>query len=309
MHSFTKFIFVVLPEVHLLDLAGPDQVISEAIDMGANFKIEYAGIKNDINTSAGLGINRLNHFSKVKLRPGDFIILPGSRVKYILSGSFKKNTALFNWLTEAYQKKVNLVSICVGAFTLAETGLLNGLTCTTHFQLTKKLREKYPMVKVKENVLYVHENNIYTSAGIASGIDLMLHILEQLTDSYFAHKIARELVVYNRRDGIADQITVYFNYRNHMHSGIHNVQNHIIENISQKNHLGQLAGIANMSERNFTRIFKKETGLSVNEYITKVRSEKIKELKLNPGFSKKQIAFKVGLTSEKQVERLSKKIG
>ncbi|MBK9490514.1 MAG: hypothetical protein IPO07_18330 [Haliscomenobacter sp.] len=91
-----KFIFLIIPEVHLLDLAGPDQVISEAIDLVLIFKIEYCGIEQDVQTSAGLGISPLKHFSAIEPRAGDFIIVPGSRVKYIFSDSFKKIRRYFN---------------------------------------------------------------------------------------------------------------------------------------------------------------------------------------------------------------------
>ncbi|MBL7703574.1 MAG: DJ-1/PfpI family protein [Ferruginibacter sp.] len=305
----TKFIFLILPQVHLLDLAGPDQVISEAIDFGADFEIEYAGIEESIQTSAGLGIGPVKHFSKIKYKTGDYIIIPGSRVKYIFSESFKKNTALFKWLATARQNNIDLVSICVGAFVLAEAGVLDGMNCTTHFQLTEKLQEKYPELKVKNNVLFVSEDKIHTSAGIASGIDLMLYLLEKLKGSFFAHKVARELVVYNRRAGMAEQLTAHFNYRNHIHSGIHKVQDHIASGINKKHSLAALAEIACMSERNFTRIFKNETGLPVNAYIREIRLEKIKELLNNPDISKKQIAAQVGLGSERQLERIINLIG
>lgn len=299
-----KFIFLIFPEVHLLDLAGPDQVISEAIDFGADFEIEYCGIEPDIHTSAGLGITGLKHFSEISFKEGDYIIVPGSRVKYILSPALKKNRAVFDWLHNAFRHKVNLVSICVGVFIFAEAGLLKGISCTTHFQLTRQLQENYPDIQVQENILFVSANRIHTSAGIASGIDLMLYLLEMQTDPFFAHKVARELVVYNRREAEAGQVNAVFQYRNHIHSGIHKVQDYIISHLSQKLQLDQLATVANMSERSFTRIFKKEIGITVNEYITGIRLEKIRELLKNPDLSKKQIANQVGLKSERQLDRL-----
>lgn len=305
----TRFIFLILPEVHLLDLAGPDQVISEAIDFGAGFEITYAGTEKHLQSSAGLGIGPLQHFSKIKYKAGDFIIIPGSRIKYIFSDAFQKNTILFKWLDAASQHQVNLVSICVGAFVLAASGVLNGKNCTTHFQLTQKLQASFPQLRVKENVLFVSEGNIHTSAGIASGIDLMLYLVERLAGSYFAHKVARELVIYNRRQGMAEQLTPHFNFRNHIHSGIHKVQDHIAACIHKKHSLSSLAEIACMSERNFTRIFKKETGLPVNTYIREIRISRIRELLNNPDLSKKQIAAEVGLSSERQLERLIKMSG
>lgn len=300
----TRFIFLILPEVHLLDLAGADQVLSEAIDLGAGFEIEYCSCTTTLQTSAGLGLGPLRHFSDISYRAGDYIIIPGSRIKYITSDTFKRHTDVFEWLNTAYQNGAHLVSICVGAFVLAKAGLLDGKNCTTHFQLTQQLKHQYPAAQVQENVLFVSEGTLHTSAGIASGIDLMLHILEQLTDSFMAHQVARELVVYNRRAGHTEQLGPHFLYRNHIHSGIHKVQDYIVTNISKKLYLSELAELANMSERHFTRLFKKEIGITVNAYINKIRVERLKTLLLHPDLSKQHLAEQVGLKSYKHAERL-----
>lgn len=302
----TQFIFVILPEVHLLDLAGPDQVIHEAIEFGANFKLVYAGIQDDINTSAGLALKKQTHYSKINYNDGDFIVIPGARVAYLSSLEFRKNKDLFEWLKIAYERKCNIVSICAGAFVLGYAGLLNNKHCTTHFQLTSKIQSIFPKAKVKENILFVRDENVYTSAGIAAGIDLMLFIIEELTDGYFAHKVARELVIYVRRGGESAQENAFINYRNHIHSSIHTVQDFIIENIHVKSNLSFLAEKANMSERNFTRVFKKETGVTVNEFITTIRKEKLQVLLQNHNLSRKQIANQLGLESERQLSRILK---
>lgn len=300
----TKFLFLVLPEVHLLDLAGPNQVISEAIDLGADFTIEYCGIEAEIQTSAHLGINKLNHFSKTEVNAGDYIIIPGSRVKYLSSFDFKSNHELIDWIREMHKKGVILVTVCVGTFVVGEAGLLDHIECTTHFDQTAGLQKRFPKAIVKENILFTSANNIYTSAGIASGIDLMLHIIEKYTGGNVAHRVARELVVYKRRDGVNQQHSMYFQYRDHIHNGIHKVQDYIIDNINKKLYLHSLAEMANMSERNFSRVFKKETGITVHQFITNIRVEQIKNLFKNPDLSRKQIAKTVGLKSEKQVSRL-----
>jgi transcriptional regulator GlxA family with amidase domain len=300
----TKFLFLILPEVHLLDLAGPNQVISEAIDLGADFEIEYCGIEEQIQTSAHLGINKLNHFSKTELKSGDYVIIPGSRVKFLNSFDFKQNSALIEWILEAHRKGVTLVTICVGTYVVGEAGLLDNIECTTHFDQTERLQKRFPKAIVKENILFTNANNIYTSAGIASGIDLMLHIIEKHTGGNIAHRVARELVVYKRRDGVNEQHSMYFQYRDHIHNGIHKVQDYIIDNIHKKLYLHALAEMASMSERNFSRVFKKETGITVHQFITNIRVEQIKALFKNPDLSRKQIAKKVGLLSEKQVGRL-----
>lgn len=302
----TKFIFLLLPKIHILDLAGPDQAIHEAIDYGADFEIEYCSNDEKIVTTSGLPFGKVKHFSKLKPKKGDFIIIPGSDYSYLTSKSFLSQKNLFNWINSNYKNGVKICTICIGAFVLAECGLLNGQVCTTHFKKTKELQKLYPLLKVTENILFTDEAGIYTSAGIASGIDLTLHIIEKLKGSYFANKVARELVVYNRRKGNAAQESEMLKFRNHIHSGIHKAQDHIIENLHQKTNLFELSEIANMSERNFTRIFKKETNVTVIEFITAIRKEVILKLLKNPDLSKTEVANKVGLESEKQLSRIIK---
>lgn len=303
-----KFVFLVLPHVHILDLAGADQAILEAIDYDADFEIAYCGIGKDIHTTSGLPFGKIPHYSEIALKKDDFLLIPGASYTYLASEDFLQSKDLFEWIRVQYAKGVNLCSICLGAFVLAETGLLNKKKCTTHFKKTSELQKRFPSVKVQENTLFTDEGNIYTSAGVAAGIDLMLYIIEKLKGSQFAYLVARELVVYNRRSGQDSQESDFFKFRNHIHTGIHKVQDCIVENIHEKHNLCDLAEISNMSERNFTRIFKKETGITVNDFITNIRLVKAKELLKNPDLSKAEIAHKVGLQSEKQLTRILKKM-
>jgi transcriptional regulator GlxA family with amidase domain len=287
-----------------MDLAGPDQAIHEAIDYGADFEIEYCNLENNIISTSGLPIGNVKHFTEIEIQKGDFLFIPGSNASYLLSENFKKQTELLNWIRTIHQDGINICSICAGAFALAVCGLLDNISSTTHFKRTKQLQELYPKTKVIENILYTETNGIYTSAGIASGIDLTLHIIEKLKGSHFAHLVARELVVYKRRNGNSSQESELLQFRNHIHNGIHKAQDWIIENIHKKTNLINLAEIANMSERNFTRTFKKETNITVNDFVTLIRKEKINELLKNPNFSRIEIANRVGLQSNRQLSRL-----
>ncbi|MBB4807276.1 transcriptional regulator GlxA family with amidase domain [Chryseobacterium defluvii] len=300
----TKFIFLLLPQVHILDIAGPDQAIHEAIDFNADFEIEYCGIGKNVVSTSGLPFGTVKHFSEIQFKKGDFLIVPGCDYSYLSSNEFLRQKELFNWINYLYNHNVAICSICTGAFVLAESGLLNGKNCTTHFKKTGELQKRYLKIKVVENILFTDQNNIYTSAGIASGIDLILHIIEKLKGSHMSHLVARELVIFSRRNGNDSQESEFLKFRNHIHTGIHKTQDFILENISRKNSLYDLAEIAAMSERNFTRIFKKETGVTVNEYINVIRKAKAVELKKNPNLSKIEIANKVGLQSEKHLSRI-----
>ena len=303
----TKFTFLILPHIHILDLAGADQALHEAIDFQADFEVEYCGIGAEVLSTSGLPFGDLKHYSKITLNKHDFLIIPGSSYSYLSSHAFLGNTKLFDWINQQYANGVNLCSICLGAFVLAETGLLNGKNCTTHFKKTSELQERYPHIHVVENILFTDENNIFTSAGIAAGIDLTLYIIEKLEGSRLAHLVARELVVYNLRSGHESQETAFFKFRNHIHVGIHKTQDYIVEHIYRKLSLAELADIANMSERNFTRIFKKETGITVNEFITSIRIAKANELNKSVDLSIVEIANQVGLKSGKQLNRKIKK--
>ena len=300
----TKIVFLVLPHVHLMDLAGPDQVFLEAIGFDAPLEIEYCSTGESVFSSASLPFGRMKHYSKVKLKADDFLIIPGAELHYLQSGEFKSNEKLFDWIRSCRENKIKLCSICSGAFVLAESGLLNDKECTTHWKRTGELQKLYPLTKVIENVLFTEDDNIYTSAGIASGIDLALYIVEQMKGEYFAHKVSRELVIYSRRTGGQKQQSELLNFRNHIHSGIHKVQDWLQENLHKRATLSDLAEIACMSDRNFTRVFRKETSLSVNEYITLLRKEKIEQLLKNPDISRSQIAKLCGLKSKRQVTRI-----
>lgn len=300
----TNIIFLILPEIHLLDLAGPDQVFHEAIEYGADIKLDYCSFENHIATSTTIPFGKLKHFSKIKPQPGDYIFIPGANVSFLLSKEMKEQKALFEWIKNCYSNGVIICSVCTGAFFLVHTGLLNGRKCTTHWKRTKELQQKFPSVNVVENILFTEEERIFTSAGVTAGIDMALHIVSKLKDDNFSYKVARELVIYVRRQGNEAQESVFMSYRNHIHSGIHSVQDYIQENIATKITLNQLADVAFMSSRNLTRIFKKEIGISVNEYINLVRKDRITELLKNPDITRDQIAKQCGLTSVRHVTRL-----
>ena len=300
----TKFVFLLLPHIHLMDLAGPDQVFFEAIGYEADFEIQYCAFSDNLRSTAGLPLGKMPHFSEITLKSGDFLIVAGADIRYLHSEELKAETTLLAWIAKVYQEKVNICSICSGAFLLALSGVLDGRNCTTHWKRTQELQAHFPKIKVIENVLFTEDSGIFTSAGIASGMDMALHIVEKLKGEYFAHKVARELVLYNRRKGNHAQQSALMNHRNHLHSGIHKAQDWLHEHLDKKISLAELAEQACMSERNLSRVFKKEAGVTVNEYLTLLRRERILELKKNPNLTKREIARQCGLKSERHINRI-----
>ncbi len=302
----TKIIFVIAPRTHLLDLAGPDQVFVESIFYKAPFEIVYCSLGDEAGSASGLRFEKLPGFSEIEVRRGDYVFVPGFDPDELFATQGVFLNKLNNWLSAAYADGANICSVCTGAFALAAAGLLDGRNCTTHWKYTAKLQRQFPRARVLENVLFTERDGIFTSAGIASGVDLALHIVEKEIGPHFANRVAREIVVYIRREGGQAQQSVFLQHRNHIHAGVHAVQDWLVENLDRKTSLGELAGLAHMSTRNFTRIFKKETGATIGDYIAKLRRERIGELLKKPDLSRAQVARQVGLSSERQVGRLAR---
>jgi transcriptional regulator GlxA family with amidase domain len=301
-----KIVFIIPPTVELLDLAGPVQVFTEAKFYGFEVDIEFYLYSNDPVCTSGLGFGKIASFAEAKLDEGDFVFVPGMDQNYIRSHSFRSEKKFFKWLKECTERKINVCSVCNGAFALGEAGLLNEIECTTHWRRVKELQLQFPQAKVLADVLYVKKNYVCTSAGITAGIDLALSILEDLTSAHFTNKVARGLVVYYRRNSKRKQETIYLDYRNHINVRIHEVQDYLVNNIGGDTSITELALIVGMSPRNLTRVFKETTGTTINEYLTQLRLETAKTLLKNPENTMCAIASKCGFKTERQLHRILK---
>jgi transcriptional regulator GlxA family with amidase domain len=306
MATPVKIIFFIPPGVHMLDLSGPVQAFWEANQLTGQYDIGYCSFKAEVPDATGIHFSRLAHYSKVQLQKGDYLFIPGFNsglLDQLGQAQWKK---LYGWISRQAASGVFVCSVCVGAFVLAGAGLLEGKKCTTHWSLIKKLKADFPGVHVQDDALFTRDGGIYTSAGISSGIDLALFILEENHGALFAHKIARELVVYSRRGGSHSQDSVYLSYRNHLHNGIHQLQDWLIDNLASPATIEEIAERVNMSSRNLTRIFKLQTGISIHKYITLLRLEKADTLRNTPGVTVSVIAGQCGFANERQLQRIWK---
>lgn len=299
-----KIAFIIPPTVELLDLAGPVQVFTEAKFYGYEVEIEFYLYTNDPVSTSGLKFGKVANFAEAQLEEGDFVFVPGMDQHYIRSASFRNEKRFFTWLRECAERKINVCSVCNGAFALGEAELLNNIECTTHWRRVNELQLQFPKTKVLADVFYVKNTYTCTSAGISAGIDLALSILEDLAGPHFTHRVARGLVVYYRRNSGRKRRTVYLDYRNHIHIKIHEVQDYLIDNISGETSITELALIAGMSPRNLTRVFKEATGTTINEYLTQIRLDTAKALIKNPKNTMLSIASKCGFKTERQLQRI-----
>jgi transcriptional regulator GlxA family with amidase domain len=294
--------FYIPQQVTLLDLSGVLQVFQEAKLLGFEYKIRFISSTASVICSSGLELASLTHFSKVNPQENDLVFISGFSTHQIdLDG---EDASFFTWLQQISANQTTICSICSAAFLLAKAGLLNDKECTTHWKLVDKLKKEYPLAKTQKNTLFTQSGNIYTSAGIITGIDLALHIIEERHGKETASTIAKEMVVYKRRHGNDEQESVYLQNRNHHDEKIHEIQDWIISNLDKTSTIDFLAELVHVGPRNLTRIFKKQTGITIAEYRTKLRIEKAKSLLMNSDYKIEHIAHLCGYKTSKQLRIL-----
>jgi transcriptional regulator GlxA family with amidase domain len=294
-----RVLFVVMPEVHLLDVAGPAQVFDSANDFGARYELEFIGPQPWVMSAQGL---KLEAQALPVVQANDLIVIPGVRLKNQRLPDL--DSGLKAWLRDASAINASIASVCAGALVLLELGLLDGKRFTTHWSLFDSVRARYPKARLQDAALFVTDGRITTSAGFASGIDMALSVVERDHGPILTAKTARELVVYLRRDGTAGQTSAHLEHRTHLHTGVHRVQDHLMQHANQKLKLEALSSIANLSPRGLTHAFKQATGLTPLEYQTRLRLELAQNLLHDPKLSLELIAERCGFEDARHLRRL-----
>jgi transcriptional regulator GlxA family with amidase domain len=297
-----RVIMLLLPEVNLLDLGGPAQVFQVAQHYGAPYELLFCAASEKIVSSLGLSLGPLGPLPVPQ--KDDLILIPGPRLKPPSSNQPWIAANVRNWLRRAYATGAQLASVCTGAVALGEAGLLDERRCTTHWELIGAMQARYPKALVQHAVLYTHDGPITTSAGIASGIDMALSLLERDHGPQFTAQVARYLVVYLRRDGTESQTSVYLEYRTHLHPSVHLIQDYLCQHASHKTSLNTLATLAKMSPRGLTKAFKQHTGLTPLAYQRMLRFELATQLMNNPSMTLEAIAEQCGFEDSRHFRRL-----
>ena len=300
-------VFIIPPKVHLLDITGPAHIFYESACYGAPVKLAFSTIFQDETeavSSSMLAFHHLIPYHHLALNPGDLVFIPGLDAMLLLDDEFLNASRPFQvWLKAQHQNGVTICSVCTGAFLLAASGLLDGLECTTHWKYTERLQLKYPKARLQVNRLFVQENQIYTSAGVSSGIDLALYLTEQFWGPHFAAQIAKEVVIYFRRAMDDPQLSIFTQYRNHLDHRIHTVQDILTQSLDHKFSIDELADKVSMSARNLTRSFKKITQITIGAYHEQLRAERAKQL-IGEGYTMQAAATHCGLKSTNQLRHL-----
>ena len=210
-------------------------------------------------------------------------------------GSPEETSALADWLRLAASHARRVVSVCAGAFILAEAGLLDGRRATTHWNSLAEFKRLYPRVRLESDPIFVRDGRFWTSAGASSGFDLALSLVEDDHGSEIARQVAQYLVLFLRRPGGQSQFSRFLETQAATPGPIRDLQVWAMEHLSEDLGVERLADRVAMSPRNFARIFVRQTGVTPARYIEQIRVEAARQRLEQGGESVDGIASACGL--------------
>jgi transcriptional regulator GlxA family with amidase domain len=294
--STRRILFLIVPPVDELDLIGPLQVFSSVNRLAGRkiYSIELA-----TNTERGIvegegGVLTFlapTHFTKVAGQCDSVLVVCGIKSRTV------RDPALSAWLSQRAAEVRRVGAVCVGAFLLAEAGLLNGRRATAHWRFGRELGKRYPSVRVEHEPLWVKDGNIFTSAGISAGIDLALAWVEEDCGAGLAHEAARELVLFLRRPGGQPQVSVSLASQASEMTSLRELQIWIAEHLDTKLSVEDLAHRMAMSVRNFERVFTREVGTTPSQYVLQMRVEAARRQLERTEQGPKSVASAAGFSS------------
>ena len=262
-------LIVLFDGVQSLDVTGPLEVFA-----GANtwrgpesaYQISTASLDGQpVRTSSGLRLAP-DQALAVDAVP-DVLIVPGG------DGARRAGLDLVAWLRAHARNVPRLVSVCTGAFLLAEAGLLDGRRVTTHWAYCAALAAKFPAITVDPDPIFVRDGNLITSAGVTAGIDLALALVEDDLGRDAALAIARHLVVFLRRPGNQAQFSAQLAAQLADREPLREVQQWIADHPAADLSVQTLASRASLSPRQFARAFAAEVGVPPGRYVDRIRLE------------------------------------
>lgn len=256
---------VAFDQISPFHLSVPCVVFGESHPGAPPFRLKVCAAEPGLlRTTAGFCVEV--KYGLGALKTADTIIVPSWR-----DPAEKPPQRLLDALVHAHRRGARLVGLCLGAYVLAEAGLLDGRSATTHWAYAQDFGRHFPAVKLDANVLYVNDGMLLTSAGTAAGIDCCLHLIRQDYGAEAANKVARRLVVPPHRQGGQAQFIEQPVVIAAEDSRLSDVLDWVQANLQTQHSLDTLATRAQMSRRTFTRQFRQFTGTTVSNWLLSER--------------------------------------
>ncbi|GAA1537728.1 DJ-1/PfpI family protein [Actinomadura kijaniata] len=313
MPTTRRVVIAVFTDVDLLDVTGPAEVFALANrETGgrAGYRVQLAGREpGTVTTSAGVRLVADLSFAEVDgvvdtlLVPGAVDMRPGGPVARI-------DRDVVAWLRTAAPSARRVASVCVGAHLLAAAGLLDGRTATTHWSTAAQLAADHPEVTVDPDPIFVRSGDVWTGAGISACMDLALALVAEDLGEEVALAVARQLVMYLKRQGGQSQFSVPLSRPPASRRDIDELRVFIAENLDGDLSAAALAERMCLSERHFARVFRQEAGTTPAAYVEAARVEAARRLLEGTDQPLDRVAAACGLGSVETLHRaLRKQIG
>lgn len=258
---------VVFDRISAFEMGIPCEVFgTDCPEMGGSrYRVVVCSVEDGpVRTDTGFGIEAPYGLSK--LREADTVVVPSWR-----DVEEAPPEALLDALRQSHRRGARIAALCSGAFVLAYAGLLDGLRATTHWMYAGALAERFPLVDVDPRVLYVDEGRICTSAGVAAGIDLCLHLVRRDLGAEIANVFARRMVVPPHRDGGQSQYVQSPVAEDSNHGLLTRTLEWACANLGRSPTVAEMAAHACMSERTFARRFRQTTGTTPLKWLLNQR--------------------------------------
>ncbi|RZJ65922.1 MAG: helix-turn-helix domain-containing protein [Flavobacterium sp.] len=268
------------------------------------FDVEFVGLERHIKAQDGeytITTTRLLD----EVTSTDVVIIPA--LYGDLKNAIELNRDAIEWINKMYDSGAEVASLCLGAFLLAETGLMNGRKCSTHWAYYDEFRNMFSDIEIVDGGIITDEGRIYSSGGAASIWNMLLYLLEKYTSRDIAILSAKYFAIDIDRDN-QHAFTIFRAQKDHRDNEILTAQDFIEDNFTEKITIDVLADKVNVSRRSFERRFKSATNNTVSEYIQRVRIESAKRSFEASLKNVNEVMFDVGYTDTKSFRDVFKKI-
>ena len=303
-------ISILVPENSVMQAIADPQYLFSAVNQfmvaagkSPLFTIELVGIKKEVKINDGLFTISISQLVE-DVDKTDLVIIPA--LFGDMKSAIEANEKLIPWIKEQYNKGASVASLCVGAFLLASTGLLNGKKCSTHWGFQNQFKSMFPMVEVVDGNVVTVEDRLYSSGGAMSYWNLLLYLVEKYADRQTAILASKYFAIDIDRQS-QSAFAIFQGQKNHSDDAVLKAQDFIDKNVHEKITIDQLASLVSIGRRSFERRFKLATNNSVLVYINRV---KIETAKRNFEISRKninEVMYEVGFTDAKSFRLLFKK--
>lgn len=304
-----KHVSIVVPQGDciLSSIIGPFKVLRGANDYLVKtgrrpmFDIHLVGLSGETKLYDGLFSVHPDQLCR-DVKKTELIIIPA-----IEPHALPLNTEFIDWIAAQYGRGAEVASLCVGAFMLASTGLLNGKKCTTHWLAADNFRKMFPQVELVPEKIITDEQGIYSSGGAYSFINLVLYLVEKYCGRDVAVFLSKLFEIELERSSQAP-FNIFMGQKGHEDEPIKKAQEYIESNVDKKISVDQLAGLFLISRRNFERRFKKATANTPVEYLQRVKIEAAKKSLESGRENINEVMYAVGYSDSKAFRTTFKKI-